>query len=403
MAAGQRPIHAAGLAQRTVHGRIVAWGDGEPPVVLGPAVQAAWPFLDGTATVAELADDLAGAAGMPGRDALALLTMGVLDLATAGLVTGVEPLLERWEDRPGRPRVLSRTERIVDGVRQMVTELAVQRRDLDRATGDQTSLGEAAGPTSCTGRRLQLDRPAEVVTVAVRGRPLCVRTDDPELARWLAPVADDSLGSGPVAAFVTRDPRPGTGHRYAVYDGNTFLVGDGTDVAAAQAAVVACLVSHHPPADRPGLAVRAQAVERDGRLVLGPRDVLRRPRGLHRQLRRSGVRPVAPSLLIVDGVEPVVAVPRARTLADLDELVLDRFDLRGFWLQGDAALRADPARTLAALLRGLPADPGQDRQALLDRIADLVSTTPCLVTSEPRPRLTDLASTVAAHLGAPSR
>lgn len=409
-----RPRRRADAVAVDVDGRWLAWGIAAPPVVLGPLLAALWTVLDGAATVRDLTEDLAAVTGRRPDDVADHVAMAVLDLAAAGLVEGLGDLLDAWEGAPHRPQVEERIE-VRDGVTTRVREVLLRRRDLDRL--DERSLIERIDGDSCSGRMLQLDRAVPVVAVQVGARVLGVRVGDDDLRDRLEARDGADGPAGPLAAVVSTDALDGRPPRHHVYDGDGFLVDGPVDGDDALAALLGALVSHDPacfdPVHRaeqgPGLLLRAQVLVAGDLAVVAPRDALRRPRGLHRALRRAGIEPAPATLVLLDPEGDRVGLPRVRDLADLDRLdsagggdgpPIEWLALRGIWVPDDPTVEAHRSRSLARFLRTISPQAEADRAALVATFAGL-DPARVLVTRDDHPSLAGLVGALRTFVAVP--
>jgi len=253
-----RPAWGDLVGFRQVEGRLlVCTPAGILDVAPAPAVVAA--HIDGESTLAELAEDLAAAAGMDLADVQPMVASLAVELQAWGAVEGVE-LTE--PPRPPQPvedggdrqylvvdpdsgeqmRVeevvdvhgnRSVTEHLPDGRRRITSYLTYVTGEDDLAMADaedlaaavltdRRSAAELLPPDSCIGSKLRNDETVDLVSIRCQDDKVrSVRCHDAAVARALVDRAGDLLASdgerGPIEAFVVT-PLEGDGP-LRIYDG----------------------------------------------------------------------------------------------------------------------------------------------------------------------------------------
>ncbi len=381
-----RPAIRSDCAWVAVEGRVTVWGDRASAGTLDPVSSGLWPFLDGSVSLAELAEDVAAALGW--NDEIA--RRHVLDLArdaqAGGLVTGAEALVPIEPAAAGpvgsRPEDLAPHERppgeyhdVIDGVKYVTFVSEVTLGTLQEVLDGTASPAQLIAAESCMGKKLHLGEPADVVAVPVGGTTLGVRCDDPELLTWLRGLPGASHGEAPIHAFVvSRGAEIGRDPVLRVYDGSGHLSEISPDRDDIRLAVAGLLQTQTPPAtDTP--TVHLRALVRDGRAVVAPASFLDHAPGLIRRLARAGIR-VAPTGRLELGTDAAtVTVPRpALTLSAGDRV--GSFPVAGLIVPtGDPS--APTAQTVAHLTHDTPGGTVTERQHLLEALAALVAAAPC--------------------------
>lgn len=384
LALASRPRISASCAWRTQDGATLLWGEHNSPFVLGPLSSAAWPYLDGSVRLDELADDLASAADADEDLARRHLAHLVVRLAAWGLLDEVRGRPALAEDEVPLRRVGFRREE-VDGEWFETTEVEVPVAALERVARGVMSLGEVVPAESCQGKRLYLDHPAEVVSLAVGASPLAVRTADPELAAWLRSLPAAGNDSAPVEVFVAGgDPAFGGGRHRRLYDPAGRLLAVTDDPASLRLAVAGALLGRTaPPVEGPAVSARVLLRGHVG-VLCGP-GLLELNLGLARQLGAAGCE-VVPSTAVAIDDRAIVAVDPAGVLGQLERGPVDPASPSCWRRLDPAALVVNavvedlvPVELLAALLRSTDAATVDDRRFLLDGTSDLVDRLPALV------------------------
>mgnify|MGYP001297523578 CR=1 FL=1 len=408
LAATPRPRDAT--AARTLAGGTILWGERFSPVLLTGALEQVWRFMDGTATLGELAMDVAEATNTEPAAVAQHVTRFALDLLNHGLAHGLVDLGAEWERWAGSEEEAgegsggddvapgTREEIREDGRRYLVTEVLLTRQEVQDLTGGEASAAELAPADSCTGRRLQLDRPATVVSLPLAGRPLAVRAADDELVAWLEGSGGPSSHRGPVVAFVTQDDTRAE-RTFSVYDADGVLLAPDVDRAGAQAAVRGAVLAHVEAAPPPGRhELTTNVLVRDGRAVLAPYGSLLRPRGLIRQLRRRGIA-VLPTSVAHVGPDGTISVPELRSLdapVDLDHAELP---VVGLWSRGNRpGLVTDAHRVVVHLRESRPLHLAS-RLARLDALATIAADRPGRVAYRQDRSATAMADDIATLFG----
>lgn len=326
------PMWSSGVARRVVDGQMLLWGE-QGLVQLSAAATAVVVHVDGQATLGELAEDLAAAAGLPEREAQSILAGTACELDAWGLLHGV-PVIDPTEivdpaeaanDRD--PAVASTeparaverlevvdgqrvtTEYLPDGRRLVTTELVLSTDAADAASrsiaaaalGGERSMAELVPAGSCLGEKLRAGEDAPLLSFrCVDGQVRSVRCDDELVAAELQRRAGDRLLTtserGPVEAFVVT-PWEGEGP-VRIYDGQgrrrgrPRTPGDAVDVVDQ---LLGECVDPEGPGTSADLPLRAALVVQvsdstatpDPVGVLVPRAVVELPR-VARRLARAG-------------------------------------------------------------------------------------------------------------------
>lgn len=403
-----RPTIRPNCAWVNVEGRVTVWGDRMSAVMLDPVSSGCWPFLDGTVSLGELAEDVAAALGW--NDEIA--RSHVLDLArdaqAGGLLIGAEALVPavpmpvegraaRPDERPPQERPPGEYHDVIDGVTYVTFVAEVTMGTLQEVLDGTASPAQLIAPESCMGKRLHLGEPAEVVAVPVGDTTCGVRCDDPELFEWLRALPGAHRGEAPLHAFVvSRGAELGRDPVLRVYDGSGHLSEISPDRDDIRLAVAGLLQTQTPPAPN-ATTVHLRALARGGRAVVVPASFLDHAPGLIRRLARAGIR-VAPTGRLELGPDATtVTVPNPELIRAACDHV-GPFAVAGLVLPASDPV-VPPAQAVALLTHSTPGGTVVERRRLLEALAALVTATPVTTITPQQRRAAPLVAAVEALLG----
>ncbi|MCB0976730.1 MAG: PqqD family protein [Acidimicrobiales bacterium] len=353
----------------------IVWARDHPPFVFPRLTATLWELLDGSVTLAELTTDIIEATGVGPETARRHVTSLALDLALNGLASGLDEVRSAWDALAPATDQRDYVEsfEVVDGVKYLVTEFNLTKEESAAVSYGQASPLEMIPPTSCLGRKLQLDREAHLVRVPVGGRTNGVRTTDAEIAEWArrSTAVDRELERGPTVCYVTVDDAPGRPRRFGLYDEGGVLVASTVERDRIRDGISRLLLLHAdlaPPPDH--IELRVHALEKNGTVVLAPRSSLEQPRGMLRQLARHGISLIPAPRVYLDATSDHVAVPRA-DMTSLDDVTFDRFPVRGLWARGNRPEAELPMHEVALFARTSPGGDSDDRSSIVHAIRRL--------------------------------
>lgn len=379
-----RPAPAPGTAQVEVPGGIVVWGERSGVGTLAGISLAVWPYLDGTTSLGELAEDLAGALDADVYGAQQHLGAFGLDLLASHLATGLDPAAAIVAGRAaagGSGSELIEYEQVIDGIHYRVSEHTLTVGQMREMTGGNASRAELVDPESCVGKRLHLDRPAKIRTVELAGDLFSVRVADDDIAEWVSGLPEARSGKGPVVALVTEAEAGGAQHRrFGVYDASGVLVASTTDRRAVRSTIAGLLASEADLAPPPGHEMRVRVLVRGDRAVVAALGALERPRGILRHLQRAGIEvlPANRAWLSDDG--RTIALPESPVDPRNGEADRERrLQLCGIYAAGNKEAAVTDASIVHLLVRDTAPPPFEERLATLEAAARAVEQVPYVV------------------------
>lgn len=326
-----------------VDGQLLVWTGADGLLTVSPMGAAVAVHLDGTAVLAELAEDLADAAALPIEAARAAVASMAVELQAWGAIEGVPvadvPVLsDPVEPESDKAREFVRpdpvtgqdvrvvvevidgnqvtTEHLPDGRRRVTTEFTITS-GFDDAAGaaeaiaaavlaGERSAAELVPPDSCLGAKLRDGDHVPLINIrCVDGQVRSVRCHDARVAAELCRrVGDRSVTTGergPVEAFVV-SPLEGDGP-VRIYDGRGSrrgrprTAGEAVDVVDQILGERMVAAGGHPAGRLP---LSAALVHRGDHGVLVPPDSLGEPR-VARDLIAAGWTPTWGAAEVLNG------------------------------------------------------------------------------------------------------
>lgn len=432
-----RPTFSDTAAVMQLDGHLLVWPANSGPGTLDRAGSIVAEHFDGTATVAELAEDFADASGLELEVTRASISDLVVRLATLGLLTGMNGMEEFLAgpvidselddvpedagagadiDQPSDASV-DRTvigEEVVvsphDGRSMKVTHLADGRTqvstqfDLDSTSewdeqrlatevlAGNRSIAELAPPDTCLGFKLRIGEEIPTFHVQVGDQTLGIRCDDPAITSDLQDHLREFMveSTGPIAVFVVA-PLEGDGP-CRIFDSIGRRHGRPRDLEEARDLVLHLLAERTMMSGgTTGLAWGALIA--DDRAVLVAPNLLSTPR-LGAAARARGLHLADHRPRLTDNGEldfSAITLPGASLRTPVP--------LAGIILSDDESGYQPGPRAIEGLLRGAIIEDDTERTHTLDAVVNAVSQVVLIVQSDSSPfrTVSDTADLLRSH------